>query len=260
MAHVLFVCVDVPPLKTQPWFSPFPAFPSPALPPVAAMAALACQLVPLMKLNPRPTRALLDGLTQDLLGRFWARRHQRHIPQSSPVISSTLSLSVSHSTSPTKPPTIVPRPASPAPQSIPPAGHVSSHPVSQVPDPLAKPTPAPCPVSPVKVSQVSSCAVPSTLDLLKKKVCFLLKGGKEVVKYAVSGPADFNELPCFKELATQTEPILSKTNHMSNSTQTPKGLGNLVASIQAKGYRTWATQTTPVLCYEVDYTHTYRVK
>ena len=91
-------------------------------------------------------------------------------------------------------------------------------------------------------------------------MCVLLKEGKEVVKYAVSGTAEFNVFPGFKDLGTQTEPIQDKKTNKSHSTQTPKGIGTLVNSVQVKHVRSWGTQTIPMHCFPVHYVCTSKWK
>ena len=202
------------------------------------MAALARQPVPvpLMELKPMPTRVLLDGLVKDLLGRFWAKRHTPS--------------SCQFSVAPRHVKTFLPRPVSPNPimsnqRPVP----VMSCPVSQVPvlkPHHAKPTPALCPISPAKVSaernplQKSNCESTSIDSLLDN----ILK--------AWSGTPDYKERKQ-QSWATQTEPIQDKKTNKSHSTQTPKGIGTLVNSVQVKHVRSWGTQTIPMHCFPVHY-------
>ena len=81
-----FVCISLYCFE-----SPAPVHPATHYPAIPAMQTATTTIPPLMSLCPKPTLSLLNGLIQDLLGRFWARR--RPHPQSQrlpipPVISS----------------------------------------------------------------------------------------------------------------------------------------------------------------------------
>ena len=184
-----------------------------------------------------PTRALLDGLVQDLLGRFWAKRHT---PSSRKF-----------SVAPRHVKTFVPCPVSPNPimnNTHPVPVPALSCPVGNVPvlNTHAKPTPALCPISPAKVSternllQKSKCESTSIDNLLDN----ILK--------AWSKPPNYKERKQ-QSWATQTEPIQDKKTNKSHSTQTPKGIGTLVNSVQVKHVRSWGTQTIPMHCFPVHY-------